>query len=74
MGKRTRPYVGFRRGGQPVVFRAEAEPTERDYGRLYFAVMGPFRTARAARLTAESNPNPHIQTVADAERIAANIR
>lgn len=36
----------------------------------YRWLWGPFRTLRAARLAAETYPNPHIATVADAERIA----
>ncbi|HEU4344088.1 MAG TPA: hypothetical protein VFU31_21240 [Candidatus Binatia bacterium] len=67
---RTKPYVGFRAGKRPVVFRATATPTEASHGNLYLAVMGPFRTVRAARLTARTHPNPHIYHVTDAERIA----
>ena len=56
-----------------VVFRADASPTFATHGEHFAAVMGPFRTKRAAIFTAETRPNPHVQTVADAERIVKNI-
>jgi hypothetical protein len=31
---------------------------------------GPFKTKRAATLACETYPNPHIQTVSDAEKLA----
>ncbi len=69
---RAKWYVGSR-GGHAVPFTATAEPTRETHGANYHAVMGPFRTRRAAILTAETHPNPHIQTTADAERIARKI-
>lgn len=69
---RTSPYVGFRRdSGVPEPFRSPVTPTYDSHGTVYSACMGPFRTMRAAKFTAETHPNPHIQTVSDAERIAA---
>lgn len=74
MSETTRPYVGFSRvTGSPVAFRSAAGPTNDSHGVAYFACMGPFRTMRAARFTAGTHPNPHVQTVADAERISARL-
>jgi hypothetical protein len=72
MSKRL--YVGHLRTGGCAVFRAASRPTEDQYGHLYFAVTGPFRTLAAARLDADSFPNPHIYCVADAERIVRQWR
>jgi hypothetical protein len=66
--RRTKLYVG-RAHGRPEVFRSATEPSEATHGALYFAVVGPFRTRAAAYLDARTYPNPHIQCVADAERI-----
>ena len=66
----TRPYVGLK-DGRREVFRSITVPTEASHGHLYGAVIGPFRTVRAARFMAQHGANnPHVQTVADAERIA----
>lgn len=65
-----KPYVGCK-AGKREVFKAESEPTEDSHGHLYNAVIGPFRTMRGAKFMAECGyNNPHLQTVADAERIA----
>ncbi len=65
-----RIYVGMKVGNW-AVFRSAAVPTEESHGEVFNAVMGPFRTLRAARFTVKHGKgNPHIQTVADAERIA----
>jgi len=67
----TKPYVGIKKDGTREVFQASQGPTEELYGDLYSAVIGPFRTQRGARFMAEHGANnPHVQTVADAERIA----
>ena len=43
-------------------------------GETVLALIGPFRTVRAAELTAKTGAgNPHIQCVADAERIAKRL-
>jgi hypothetical protein len=71
-GKRPRPYVGLNSAaGVREVFKADETPTEAKTPQ-YKAVIGPFRTMRAARFMAEHGANnPHLVTVADAERIAA---
>ena len=64
-------YVGYK-AGKMTVFRSATNPTEKTHGHLYNAVTGPFRTQRGALFMAEHGyNNPHLQTVADAERIAA---
>ena len=63
-------YVGCK-GNKREVFRADFTPTFDTHGKLYAAVIGPFRTLRGADFMAEKGQgNPHAQTVADAERIA----
>ena len=63
-------YVGVSKGTREV-FRSAIAPTERSHGARYAAVIGPFRTVRAARLMAETGgSNPHLLSVGDAERIA----
>jgi hypothetical protein len=70
---RTKPYVGINNDGTREVFRA-ANPTEETHGQKYAAVIGPFKTKRAAEFMAKyGRSNPHLQTVADAERIATWI-
>jgi hypothetical protein len=65
-----KPYVGLK-DGKRSVFKSETAPTESSHGHLYNAVIGPFRTNRGAVFMAEhGHNNPHLQTVADAERIA----
>lgn len=64
-------YVGLRAGATSIVFRSATEPTETSHGKMFNAVMGPFRTLRGARFAALfGRGNPHIQHVNDAERIA----
>lgn len=69
---KTRIWVGlrFNSAGREVFTYAET-PTPETHPR-YVAVIGPFRTMRAARLMCEpsAGSNPHLRTVADAERIA----
>ena len=71
-----RPYVGIRvSDGGYEVFKSRETPTEWDYGRIYGAVIGPFRTMRGARCMAKyGKGNPHIYDVASAERIATLIK
>lgn len=67
-------YVGVRAGAR-TVFRADSTPTTETHGTRFVAVIGPFRTVRGARFMAEcGSGNPHVQCVADAERIAARLR
>jgi hypothetical protein len=66
-------YMGYasRGASQPLrqVFASDHAPTA-DGHPEYAAVVGPFRTKRAAVYMAESGQgNPHLQTVDDAERI-----
>lgn len=69
MPQRNRYYVGLRAGVRQL-FKAPTLPTQRAFPQ-YQAVIGPFRTKRAAIFMAEhGNNNPHLQTVNDAERIA----
>ena len=73
----ARYYVGFNNTGNKAaeIFRAETEPTPASHGHLYAAVWGPFRTKRGATFGASwrARGNPHAQTVADVERIAATL-
>lgn len=66
---RARYYCGYK-DGRPEVFKATTEPTAASHGERYAAVVGPFRTKRAAAWMAEhGNGNPHARSVADAERL-----
>lgn len=70
----SRIYVGLALDctGRREVFRAGSVPTRETHGARFGAVVGPFRTARAARFMAEyGRGNPHCLCVADAERLAA---
>jgi hypothetical protein len=76
--KRGRIYLGFRinRGGTEVFRTLVREPTFEDFGGAFVALIGPFRTKRAARFMAKHGAhtgNPHCVTVADAERISRQI-
>jgi hypothetical protein len=70
----TKLYAGYIKGQLPLeVFRSPAEPTSESHGERYAAVIGPFRTRRAADWMAHpvrGRFNPHCRTVADAERLA----
>lgn len=69
----TRYYVG-KRQGKGYVFKSDIVPTEETHGMRYAAVVGPFRTKRAAILCAVTGGyNPHIHHVKDAERIAKRL-
>jgi hypothetical protein len=65
-------YVGLKIATQSrEVFRADETPTEASHGAKYDAVIGPFRTKRAAVIMATyGGNNPHLLCVADAERMA----
>lgn len=69
----TKQYVGIRiDNGERECFTWPGTPVRETHGHIYAAVIGPFRTVRGARFMAEhGRGNPHIQTVGDAERIAA---
>jgi hypothetical protein len=67
----TRPYVGRRLDtGKLERFDAPQHPHEEVLGETYSEVIGPFRTARAARWMVEY-PHTTLQTVAEIERAAA---
>jgi len=73
---KTRLYVGIRPDHKREIFRAIGVPTQETHGKYYAAVIGPFRTKRGAVFMREygANCNPHVQSVADAERIALRLR
>jgi len=68
---KTRWYIGHKTNGGLIAFSDTSTPTEQGYGKLFGAVIGPFKTKRAA-LWAEKYGrfNPHFQHVNDAERLA----
>ena len=71
--RRARWYVGHGTP-KPQAFRTDSIPTAETHPQ-YRAVVGPFRTRRAAQWAASdyAQGNPHYQTVTDAERIARVI-
>jgi len=64
-------YVGLTKYGR-ICFRSAIRPTEWTHGKQYLAVIGPFRTKRAAIWAESQEFNPHFQNVNDAERISAS--
>lgn len=67
---KSKPYVGLKDGVR-TVFRSTKTPTTKSHGKRFNAVIGPFRTVRGANyMKLYGANNPHMQTVADAERIA----
>lgn len=71
---RSRLWVGVRANVRSV-FRAVGVPTHDTHGNLYTLTIGPFRTRAGADFMANSGAgNPHVQCVADAERIAARLK
>ena len=69
---RKQYYVGFRVQDHKLeIFNSANEPTSESHSDIYSAVIGPFRTKRAA-LWAEKYGrfNPHFQHVEDAERLS----
>lgn len=67
---RMRIYVG-KNGSHYEVFKSEKTPTKESHGHLYKAVIGPFRTMRAASYLKENNFV--TGTVADIERFAKEV-
>lgn len=51
------------------IFATDTTPTFTSHGKRYAAVVGPFRTKRAAIFMSRTAPNPHCRTVGDAERL-----
>lgn len=68
-------YVGDSIDGTGYsIFKSDTTPTQESHGHLYRYTVGPFDTLRGARFFAEhGRGNPHVQCVADAERIAKRI-
>lgn len=63
-------YLGHK-DGRLEIFQAAAIPTFTSHGFVYAAVVGPFRTKRAALYMAQhGRNNPHLLTVNDAERVS----
>ena len=72
MPKTTKRWWVGHKAGALVAFRCELEPTRETHGKQFPAVIGPFRTARAAKWAERYGLyNPHFRCVDDAERIAA---
>jgi hypothetical protein len=64
-------YLGKRPQGDWVLFASPVAPTKETHGHLYTCAQGPFRTRLAARwFNRYGWGNPHVHTVADAERLA----
>ena len=64
-------YLGKRPQGDWVLFTSSHKPTQESHGHLYTCAQGPFRTRLAARwFNRYGRGNPHVHTVADAERLA----
>lgn len=67
---RTKIYVGVK-SGKSTVFKCFYTPTQKSHGSRYTYVIGPFDTMRGAKYMADyGRGNPHLQTVADAERLS----
>lgn len=67
----TRLYVGLTKQGARKVFRTAKTPTQASHGDRFMAVIGPFRTVAGANVMAKyGRNNPHLQTVAEAEKMA----
>ena len=70
-----RYHVGVKANGKREVFRAKGEPTQATHGATYNYCIGPFRSKRGAGIMAAwGHNNPHLQTVADAERMAKHAK
>ncbi len=64
-------YLGKRPQGDWALFAFHCTPTKETHGHLYTCAQGPFCTRLAARwFNRYGWGNPHVQTVADAERLA----
>jgi hypothetical protein len=64
-------YLGKQKQGDLVQFRSPIVPTKESHGRLYTAIIGPFKSKVGASYFARyGQNNPHIRTADDAERLA----
>jgi hypothetical protein len=61
-------YVGLKNGCR-LRFLADEPPTEKTHGEMFNAVIGPFRTKRAAEYCANNRLSP-LQSVKQFERAA----
>jgi hypothetical protein len=69
----TKIYIG-QKGNLREIFRSAKTPTQESHGHKYNAVTGPFRTLAGAKVMLQyGRNNPHLQTVADAERMAKQL-
>lgn len=68
---RSRWYVGWNHNERiPFSTKLSKDSIREDYAHIYAAVIGPFRTKQAAKIMAfYGEGNPHMQSVADVERI-----
>ena len=68
---KKRWYVGITKGNKMQAFQSESTPFKVIYGTKYFAVIGPFKTKRAAKWAEVHGPgNPHFNCVEDAEKLS----
>jgi hypothetical protein len=68
-----RTYLGLMLdcSGRREIFRSEETPTRDSHGSQYAAVIGPFKTVRAAKFMRDyGRGNPHCLCVADAEKLS----
>ena len=73
-GTKPDPRAGVGLAYTGRVFRSAETPTHDTHGEAFRYVIGPFRTARAARIMlAIGCGNPHLRCVADAERLAPTL-
>jgi hypothetical protein len=65
-------YIGIQKNkGEYQAFWSDVHPTYDYFGHVYFAVIGPFKTKRAAKWAEQyGSGNPHFRHVNDAERIS----
>lgn len=64
-------FLGKRPQGDWVLFSSPCTPTRETHGHQYACAQGPFRSRLAARwFNRYGWGNPHVHTVADAERLA----
>jgi len=68
-----RYFVGIAPKLEKIVFRSSEVPTSNTHGKIYSAVIGPFKTKRAAVFMANCHNNPHCRSVSDAERISKEL-
>jgi hypothetical protein len=67
-------FLGYNVGGKEI-FQSDTIPTWKSHGGQYAAVVGPFKTVRGAKAMLHyGDGNPHMLTVADAERIGKQYK